>query len=165
MSDVNAPTSERPILPPQKEYGPARAERRVERWEAVRRRLEQALDYWLATSRTDGRPHVVPISGAWVDEGLYFNTSPETVSARNLEADGRAIVHLEGTDVAVIVEGDVERPSVDAIPDVVPSAYTTKYGGEWEAGNPHFPWFLLRPAKVLTWRVDDIRNTAVRWRF
>jgi hypothetical protein len=162
---VNVPRSERPTFPASKEYGGAHAERQVEGWEVVRRRLQQALDYWLVTSRPDGRPHVVPICGAWLDEGLYFNTSLETVSARNIEADTRASVHLEGTDVAVIVEGDVERPSPDAIPEAVLSAYATKYGDDRQAADPDLPWFLLRPVRVLTWRVDDIRNTAVRWRF
>ena len=37
-------------------------------WTAVRRRLEEAEQYWLATTRPDGRPHVVPVDGVWVDD-------------------------------------------------------------------------------------------------
>lgn len=44
----------------------------------------------LATTRSDGRPHVAPV---WydIDEGtVVFNTGTETVKGRNLRRDGRA---------------------------------------------------------------------------
>ncbi|MEV0388431.1 pyridoxamine 5'-phosphate oxidase family protein [Nonomuraea sp. NPDC050643] len=30
-----------------------------------------------ATVRADGRPHVVPVDGVWVDDRLYFGGRPE----------------------------------------------------------------------------------------
>jgi hypothetical protein len=41
-------------------------------WEGVRARLTEAAHYWLATVRPDGRPHVVPLDGLWIDDRWYF---------------------------------------------------------------------------------------------
>jgi hypothetical protein len=32
-------------------------------WPTVRRALQEAKQYWLASVRPDGRPHVIPIDG------------------------------------------------------------------------------------------------------
>jgi hypothetical protein len=40
-------------------------------WEAVRERLEQAPRHWLVTTRPDGRAHVVPVDGLWLDDAWY----------------------------------------------------------------------------------------------
>ena len=37
-------------------------------WPAVRNELESARQYWFATVRTDGRPHV-PLDGMGIDDG------------------------------------------------------------------------------------------------
>jgi len=67
-------------------------------WAKVRRRLEQARNYWIVTSRPDGRPHAAPVWGVWLDGRLWFSTSPASVKARNLAADPRVVVHLERAD-------------------------------------------------------------------
>ena len=38
------------------------------RWEDVRRDLEEAPVYWVASTRPDGRPHVVPRDGLWLED-------------------------------------------------------------------------------------------------
>ena len=38
--------------------------------------LQDAEVYWLSTVRPDGRPHVTPLLGVWLDGGLYFCTGP-----------------------------------------------------------------------------------------
>lgn len=37
-------------------------------WDDVRARLVAATQYWLATVRPDGRAHVVPLDGIWLDD-------------------------------------------------------------------------------------------------
>jgi hypothetical protein len=37
-------------------------------WAVVRETLEQAPRYWLVTTRRDGRAHVVPVDGIWLDD-------------------------------------------------------------------------------------------------
>ena len=54
-------------------------------WEHVEERLTASINYWLCTVYPDGRPHVVPRWGAFLDGKLYYDGSPETRHARNLE--------------------------------------------------------------------------------
>jgi nitroimidazol reductase NimA-like FMN-containing flavoprotein (pyridoxamine 5'-phosphate oxidase superfamily) len=69
-------------------------------WSHVAERLERAHNYWLATTRPDGRPHVTPVWGAWVDDAFYFDGIWTARWARNLATNPAATVHLEsGTDV------------------------------------------------------------------
>ncbi|MFO7679369.1 MAG: pyridoxamine 5'-phosphate oxidase family protein, partial [Chloroflexota bacterium] len=53
-------------------------------WVEVSQKLTRARNYWLATTRPDGRPHAMPVWGVWLDEAFYFGTGADTVKARNL---------------------------------------------------------------------------------
>ena len=66
------------------------------------------MHYWLATVRSDGTPHVVPVDGIWLDGGCYFGGDPATVHIQNLRRDRHATLHLEDGESAVIVEGAAE---------------------------------------------------------
>jgi Pyridoxamine 5'-phosphate oxidase len=71
------PTAE-PIDLPQG-YGTAT---QVMEWGAVPERLEQAPRYWLVTLRRDGRPHVVPVDGLWLDDAWWYGAArPPSTSA------------------------------------------------------------------------------------
>ena len=78
-------------------------------WAVVRARLEEAPRYWLVTTRPDGRAHVVPVDGLWLDDAWWYGGSPNTLHQRNLEHDRRVVVHLEDTMAAVILEGSIEK--------------------------------------------------------
>jgi Pyridoxamine 5'-phosphate oxidase len=95
------PTVELLDLP--KEYG--RASRKLA-WAAVRAELERATQYWLATRRPDGRAHVVPLDGVWLDDVWYYGGSEQAVHYRNVLADPGVVMHLPDPMKAVIVEGD-----------------------------------------------------------
>jgi hypothetical protein len=58
-------------------------------WDSVRAQLEQAKQYWLATNRADGSPHVVPVDGLWVDDVWYYGGSPETIHVQMVRARRR----------------------------------------------------------------------------
>ena len=47
--------------------------------ESVRAQLAEAKQYWLATNRGDGSPHVVPLDGLWVDD-VVLRWQPENHS-------------------------------------------------------------------------------------
>ena len=74
-------------------------------WTDVSDRLAVAPRYWLASVRPDGRPHVVPADGLWVDDSLWFGGAGETVHLRNLVRNPPAVAHLEDGKRAVMVEG------------------------------------------------------------
>ena len=59
------------------------------RWISVRRILEGALRYWIATSSRDDGPHVIQQWAAWVDDTLYFGGSDKTRWSRHLRLDPR----------------------------------------------------------------------------
>ena len=77
------PLRDRPQMP--KVYGiePAEAGGMIE-WSAVADRLAAARNYWVATTRADGRPHVTPVWGVWLDGAVMFDTDVNTVKALNL---------------------------------------------------------------------------------
>jgi hypothetical protein len=53
-------------------------------WLEARERLADADIYWLATVRTDGLPHLVPLLGVWVGGALHFVASRTSRKAKNL---------------------------------------------------------------------------------
>ncbi len=146
------PTSEEGLLP----------------WSHVEQRLERAQNYWLATTRPDGRPHIKPVWGVWVEGALYFDGSPTSRWARNLAANPAIAVHLESGEDVAILEGTVEDLNTDAeLGARVAAAYIAKYG--LAPDDPILPQpatrgiFRLRPRLALAW--SSFPTDATRWRF
>jgi nitroimidazol reductase NimA-like FMN-containing flavoprotein (pyridoxamine 5'-phosphate oxidase superfamily) len=133
-------------------------------WTSVEERLVASLHYWLATVRRDGTPHVVPVDGMWLDGCCYFGGDPATVHIRNLRRDGRAALHLEDAESAVIVEGEAEwvTPS-KAVAQRLAAAAKVKYGYPQSASSYQQGVWRLRPAKVLAW--TTLYVDATRFRF
>jgi hypothetical protein len=83
-------------------------------WEMARERLanpELPRTYWLATARPDGRPHLMPVIGFWIDGAMHVVTGEGTRKGRNLEADGRcAIATTSATlpSLDIVIEGVAE---------------------------------------------------------
>jgi predicted pyridoxine 5'-phosphate oxidase superfamily flavin-nucleotide-binding protein len=85
--------------------------------EPAARREAEARNVWLATVRTDGRPHLVPV---WfvVDDGRwYICTAPSSVKARNLGANPHLALALEDGDAPYILEGQAQvvAPSASVV--------------------------------------------------
>ncbi len=141
-------------------------------WPAVEHRLIDATSYWLATTRPDGRPHVVPRWGVWVDGRFFYDGSPDTVHARNLERDPRCVLHLESGDQAVIVEGRSSRsPSPEPeLAQRLSDAFGRKYAergyrptAEAWSGPDAGGLGVFTPLKVLAW--FDFPHDVTRLRF
>ena len=105
-------------------------------WQQVSDALAGAELYWLTTIRTDGRPHITPLVGAWVDDGFVFCTGPEEQKARNLE-HGTAVAVTTGVNtwkdgLDVVVEGSAQRltgmQALTPLADVI----REKYHGDWD---------------------------------
>ncbi len=136
----------------------------VLRWEVVEGLLATAPVYWLATTRTDGRPHAVPVDGIWVDGAAFVGGHPATVHVRNLRADPRVVLHTESGTSPVIVEGHAEWYVPDA-------ARATRLA---DAANSNYPdgvtpdayrngLWRIRPRVVLAWSV--LHEDATRFSF
>lgn len=132
-------------------------------WERVRRRLESERNYWIATASADATPAASPVWGVWTDDdSFHFFTDPDSLKARNLERNPRAVVHAESGDDAIILEGTMERvqPSAEVV-----RAYEEKYGVSPPSDAPDAAAYRLRPVKALAWLESDFPKTATRWRF
>jgi Pyridoxamine 5'-phosphate oxidase len=133
-------------------------------WAAVREKLEQAPRYWLVTTRRDGRAHVVPVDGVWLDDAWWYGGSPDTLHQRNLERDQRVVVHLEDTMAAVILEGSMSRlvPPPELTARLV-AASKAKYGyGPPEGAYAAGVW-ALRPDRARAW--SAFPTDVTRFRF
>ena len=158
MSD---PRVDRPQGP--SDYGFGRATGPLLSWEEVERRLREARNYWLATTRPDGRPHVTPLWGVWVEGALYVSGAPTTRWARNLAANPAISAHLESGDEVVIVEGRTEDVVTDAaLGERIVAAWNAKYGRL--APEPATDGiFQLRPRTVRAWTDIEGFSDAARW--
>lgn len=132
-------------------------------WSHVVERLERSRNYWLATTRPDGRPHVTPLWGVWVDDALYFDGHPATRWARNLAANPAASVHLESGEDVVILEGAVEDLTTDADTAArIIAAWDSKYGRLHP--SPAGSGILrLRPVAARAWSTSSLED-GTRWR-
>ena len=129
-------------------------------WSWVVERMTAARNYWVATTRADGSPHLSPVWGLWHNGAFHFFTDPDSLKARTIRRDPRAVVHMESGDEVVIMEGTLE--SAVATSELV-SAYESKYGislGEEPEGL-----YRLELTKALAWLESDFPKTATRWRF
>jgi len=79
-------------------------------WEHVEQRLTESINYWMCSLYPDGRPHVVPRWGAFLDGKFYYDGSPETRHARNIEKNPNVTLHLESGNDVVIMEG-ISQPA------------------------------------------------------
>jgi hypothetical protein len=129
-------------------------------WTDVEDWLVEATEYWLATTRPDGRPHVVPRWGVWLDGRFWYDGSPETRHARNLASNPACALHLESGTTVTIVEGHSVRsdPIREELGERLSAEYGRKYKRLGYAPEPG-AWSddaaggmcVLTPEKALAW--------------
>src|SRR5207247_10400051 len=71
-------------------------------WAWAVRRLSGARNYWLATVRGDGRPHVMPGWGIWFENAFYLSAGARSGTARDIEKNMDCVV-WPGTAAAAVV--------------------------------------------------------------
>lgn len=135
-------------------------------WDAVDLQLVQARNYWVGTTRPDGRPHATPVWGLWLDGAFYFGTDRASRKGRNLVASPDLVVHLESGDDVVILEGVAEEVADPALRGRVYQAYGEKYGMPPEGGEgSDNVLYTVRPRVAYAWRERDFPTSATRWVF
>ena len=142
-------------------------EQRLLDWSHVQERMGAAINYWVATTRPDGRPHVSPTWAVWHEDRLYFDGSPETRRMKNIAANPHVAVHLEDGTHAVIVEGTAGpagKPGRE-LAEALAGLYAAKYGAmgyaptpdQWDGGG----LFVVEPTLALAWTEFGVDMT--RW--
>ena len=134
-------------------------------WKALVAQLEKSKNYWIATTRPDGRPHVMPVWGVWMNGAVNFGTDRNSRKARNLQANPAATVNLESGDDAVIIEGTVREITDAKEIASIDAAYAKKYKMKL-TDAPGVPFIVaIEPRVVFAWHERNFPESATRWRF
>jgi hypothetical protein len=89
-------------------------------WDMARERLANPEDprtCWLATTRADGRPHLMPVIGFWIDGAMHIVAGEGTQKARNIASDGRCVIAMTSTTLPsldIVIEGRADPLTDDA---------------------------------------------------
>jgi hypothetical protein len=137
-------------------------------WAEAQERLatpERDRTYWLATLGPDGRPHIRPFLGLWLDDSFFFITGDATRKGKNLAADPRCAIAASSQvlpSLDVILEGDAVRVTDEAKVRRVADAYSSMLRWPLDvrdgavvgpnaptAGPPPYTVFEVRPATVV----------------
>ena len=108
---------------------------------------------WLATVRSDGRPHLVPVWFVWYDQKVYICTSAGSQKMVNLKRNGQAAVALPDTADVLVIEGQVAFPLGETV-DILAQEFSDKYGWSF-LDDSESDWRLVEitPTKVLAWNM------------
>jgi nitroimidazol reductase NimA-like FMN-containing flavoprotein (pyridoxamine 5'-phosphate oxidase superfamily) len=154
---------QRPAIPTS--YGIATGFDGMLEWSRVATVLRDATILWVATSRPDGDPHLIPIWGAWADGAAYIEGGDETRWAKNLAGGSAVHVGVDGDGLQVMVRGTAAKHDVDAATQrAIADVYTAKYPYRPEGTT----FWVIRPASVLAWStatVDAFASTPTEFVF
>ena len=145
-------------------------------WAEAERRLTAAHDYWCATVRPDGRPHVTPLLTVWRDDALHFCTGATERKARNLATNPHVVLTtgrnaLKG-GLDLVVEGTAVRVRDTGRLRELADVWEQKYGSDWHfevqddafgGQGVHAYVLLVEPATAFGFGKDPYSQT--RWRF
>lgn len=159
QSHVSTPAASRPHIPG---YGIPTTVEGTLPWSHVEAQLKAARNYWVSSTRPDGRPHARPVWGVYVNGMVYFGGSPEVRWARNLAQNPAVVVHLESGDQVVILEGTVEKHTEEntsaELLTQIDDAYEAKYN--MRHGTPVWQ---LKPHVAFAW--TRFPDDTTRWKF
>jgi len=128
-------------------------------WEWVAAQMNDAKHYWMCSVRPDGRPHVVPRWGVFIDNKFYYDGSPETRHAQNIMENSQVSLHLESGSQAVIMEGS-SKPAGQPDPEFakkLAEAISGKYTSDGYSPKPD-QWdegglYVFIPRQCIAWTV------------
>jgi hypothetical protein len=154
-----SPRASRPQIP---DYGIAKSRKGLLPWKWAEQHLKKSRQYWIATTRPNGSPHVMIIWGVWLDDGFYFSTGKHSRKARNLAANRRCVICNENSAQAVIVEGEAEIVRPEILKPIF-AAYKRKY--KMDISGMDEPLFRVRPSTVFGLIEKKFAGSATRWKF
>jgi len=135
-------------------------------WSWAVERLIASHDYWLATTCPDGRPHVMPVWGVWLDDALWFSSGLRARKARNLAHDPRCTLTTDNPFEPVVLDGAAERtidlPTIARFAAAVDAKYGTAYGPDFYDPDQNA---CLRVAPTTVFALDekDFTGSPTRW--
>jgi len=150
---MNSPKISRPKFPKGYADNPAS----YVDWEWVVEQMTNSENYWLSSVRSDGRPHVVPRWGAFIENKLYYDGSPKTRHSQNIIENPHVSLHLEDGYKVVIMEG-TSKPADKPSPEFarqLSDAITNKYASQGYSPEPT-QWdegglYVFTPRQCIAW--------------
>jgi nitroimidazol reductase NimA-like FMN-containing flavoprotein (pyridoxamine 5'-phosphate oxidase superfamily) len=154
------PKASRPYMPG---YGLPKGKEGLLSWTWAEQRLKRSHNYWISTTRPDGRPHMMVIWSLWRDGAFYFSSGAESRKARNLAKNPYCVVGTEEADEAVVVEGEVSLLPQDSKSSIF-KPYENKYKYDMSAFTAE-PVFVVKPTLVFGLPEKKYLKSATRWEF
>ena len=149
-------------------------------WSRVLAQLEAGEtkgSYFLATTRSDGAPHMTGIGALWSGGKFYIVSGVATRKSRNIARDNRCALAVSLPDIDLVVEGTAERVTDAATLTRVAALYAD---GGWPAeardgalvapysaptaGPPPWDLYEFTPLQALGITTAEPHG-ATRWRF
>jgi nitroimidazol reductase NimA-like FMN-containing flavoprotein (pyridoxamine 5'-phosphate oxidase superfamily) len=129
--------------------------------------MNNCRTFWLATIHTglhadQGRPHVMPVWGVWLDDDFFFSTGRKSRKGQNLAANPACTITNDDGEEAVIVEGLATQAADAAELDRVAVAYKKKY--KMDPRSLGEPIFRVEPSRVFGFVERTFPQSATRWR-
>jgi uncharacterized pyridoxamine 5'-phosphate oxidase family protein len=154
------PEAGRPDMP---NYGIETGVKGLLPWRWALDHLTKTRNYFFTTVRGDGRPHVMPVWGVWMDNRFYFSTGRTSVKARNLSKNANCVLCTGDAEEVVIVEGTAGKVTDKAALKKFGAAYKKKY--DFDALSMGEPIFAIRPKAAFGQIEKTFPKTATRWKF
>ena len=133
-------------------------------WKWAAERLKKSRQYWIATTRPDGAPHLMIIWGLWLEDAFWFSTGASSRKARNLAGNPKCVIGTDNAAEAVILEGTVELINAQhAEFEKFATAYQKKYA--WDVREMAQPVYRFRPRVGFGLFEKKFDQTATRWIF
>jgi len=151
-------------------YGLPKGSKGLLSWKWAEGQLKKSHNYWIATTRPDGRAHLMVVWGMWKDGEFLFSTGSQSRKAKNLAHNSRCVIATDRADQAVIVEG-----VASVVPDVALRRWflkeaERKYKFDMSSMtedvlNLKEPIYAVRPSVVFGLDEKKSLNAATRWMF
>ncbi len=109
-------------------------------------RLQTEQNIWLATVRSNGRPHLVPIWFVWIDQKIFICTRSDSVKARNVLRNPWVAVSLENGTQPVVLEGPAKP--IEHAPRPVIEAFQAKYDWNIETDSTYNQVIEIEPTRI-----------------
>jgi len=124
--------------------------------------FSKSRNYFLSTTRSDSRPHVMPVWGVWLGRALYFSTGRRSRKSKNLSSNNHCVVCSENASEAVILEGTAKEVGEGSLRNRFVAVYKKKY--DWDISDTKEPIYEVRP-RVIFGIVENADANPTRWRF
>jgi hypothetical protein len=144
-------------------------------WSWAEERLTASHDYWVATLWPDGRPHVMPVWGAWFDDACWFSSDQTSRKARNVAADNRCVITTDNALEPVVVEGLASLVLDRAVTARFQEMLHAKYSAEWDDDFYTVDFFdatlgggatyRVGPTSVFALAASEFTSSPTRWTF